>query len=78
MFVYRLCRCTNNYMSKLTKEMDDDCNVPCNASGNASNEKCRTHFKMFKTYNTSLIGIYILKVSDSYILKIGSFRMQII
>ncbi|XP_060876389.1 uncharacterized protein LOC132949489 isoform X2 [Metopolophium dirhodum] len=50
------CRCTNNYMSKLTKEMDDDCNGSCNAARNASNERCQLHFKMFKTYNTSIIG----------------------
>ncbi|XP_026823481.1 uncharacterized protein LOC113561334 isoform X2 [Rhopalosiphum maidis] len=50
------CHCTNNYMSKLMKEMDDDCNVPCSGAENESNEICRTHFKMFKTHNSSRIG----------------------
>jgi len=43
-------------MSKLMKEMDDNCDVSCSADGN--DEMCRTHFKMFKTHNSSRIGIF--------------------
>ncbi|XP_050059331.1 uncharacterized protein LOC114123800 isoform X3 [Aphis gossypii] len=50
------CRCTNNYISKLMKEIDDDCNVSCSAAENGPNEMCQTHFKIFKTYNSSKIG----------------------
>uniref|UniRef100_A0A2H8TH86 non-specific serine/threonine protein kinase n=1 Tax=Melanaphis sacchari TaxID=742174 RepID=A0A2H8TH86_9HEMI len=50
------CRCTNNYMSKLMKEMDDDCNVSCSAAENGSSDMCQTHFKMFKTHNSTRIG----------------------
>lgn len=37
-------------MSKLMKEMDEDCDVSC--IENTTNN-CQKHFKMFKTQNTS-------------------------
>lgn len=56
MYAYRFCHCTNNYMSKLMKEMDDDCNVSCSAVENGPKEMCQTHFKIFKTHSSSKIG----------------------
>lgn len=43
-------------MSKLMKEMDDDCNVSCSAVENGPKEMCQTHFKIFKTHSSSKIG----------------------
>ncbi|XP_025406121.1 uncharacterized protein LOC112680294 isoform X2 [Sipha flava] len=64
------CRCTHNYMSKLMKSFDADCDSSC---AGISSARCdRTHFKMFKTRNTSeesypqaiYLGCYGEKMGD--------------
>lgn len=46
-------------MSKLVKETDDYCNVPC--PENTVNKQCHMYFKTYKTRNTSIFG-YIYDV----------------
>lgn len=51
--VHRFCRCTNNYMSTLTKETDDGCGDAPPCTGNTTPDKCQTRVKTFRTRTDS-------------------------
>lgn len=69
--IFRSCRCTNNYISNLMKEIDTMCDISC--AGKTLNE-CQNHIKLFKTKDTSwsfqflfyLMLIYSIKNVHNY------------
>lgn len=51
--MYRLCRCSNNYFSKLMQVMDEDCHNPCDRK---TSDTCQMYLQLFKTRNTSRLN----------------------